>query len=726
MHLFKKLSAALICMIFVLGCLPACTAQQQSAFDWSVYREENKALTLSYDEPQDGALFSFAMLSDIHLQIEDEDAEQNFRSAVGICRELGGSLNAVAVAGDFLDPIWYNTLGYEDTTIRQNNLSRDKEIDYLLGVFDEVIPDNTKLVYSLGNHDMTAFRDWNGVEYVNATSSAHYYNAFKNSPKNYFENHVDEDVSGTGLTQEQLSQWGLNYTRFDCCHFITCDVQRYWREADAYDEEQIAWVDGTMEYISENYPGQPIFFITHSPVQNTIMGSSGTSGTRDMHSVLVKYPQTVTFTGHIHYSCYSEKALSTEKGYACVECCSVKYTNNAVYDTGKRFDTANNPESYSSSMGLLVRVYEDNVRISRLDFTNHRKAGKDWVISRGGMRMQEQENQKPYFVSPKITGETRGGYLNVKFSPARDDELVLAYSVEATYDDGSQKSCLLDSGYSGPEMPYVYSSSFPEADRITGVTVTAIDSRYEESLPLTLDISAIAKEQDEAGKTTEFFGSLPGTIKIGDKIYKCAHSMKQHDVTLSNYKSMTARAVAYFPAYANSYEFSFKITDMMLNKAWTCNGYAYADYRTGMCLAAFEYNGKIFSINASLFFSHTSSDGKVRYRDEVLDYYVLITDSNNPSYSEKYSLTDYGFTPVDLPMDLLSELHTGEGATLKAVRQGTRFMIYLNGSLLDEVNFDKPLLLGSRLMYIGQNTKSAFGISTLGAEATYSDFDFKA
>ena len=72
-------------------------------------------LTACSSEPEQPDEMSFAVLSDIHLQTEDETAERNFLRAVDVCREYaGGKLDAVCVAGDMLDSVWYGRMRYED------------------------------------------------------------------------------------------------------------------------------------------------------------------------------------------------------------------------------------------------------------------------------------------------------------------------------------------------------------------------------------------------------------------------------------------------------------------------------------------------------------------------------------------------------------------------------------------------------------------------------------
>lgn len=690
-------------------------------------------LTACSSEPEQPDEMSFAVLSDIHLQTEDETAERNFLRAVDVCREYaGGKLDAVCVAGDMLDSVWYGRMRYEDADNAADTFvnsygsaSVSKELGYLRGVLDDTL-DQEAFLYCLGNHDMIG-------SYGSSSAKAHsaYYDELVKSQKNYFrfdEPNRSETFDADG---EYLHSMGLRYARVGRCHFITLNAVKYWVETGAYNEMQLTWLDETLAYISDSYPSDPVFIITHPPVKDSVQNSS--DGTTDLNAILKKYPQTVVFTGHIHKNNYNENAISQDLGFTCVEASSVKYTSNSGF-SGKADANPYYPESGASSQGLLVTVKPDSeIVICRLDFTTGQKTGPDWVIPPVGSdgrnekyktSVRRARNKAPYFSDDaKAVGMVKNGYLNVTFPAANDDDSsVYFYSATAVYGDGRTETLSVSSAFGQPEKTETYCVAFPKASEIVSVSVTACDSlggSSEEiiaSAPFGQEASGVRQSKTSSGEKL-------GPVTMDGFTAGASADFRYVDGKISNYKSSYARGNIYFDGYGWEYEFSFNISGMRLNRASTANGDAISDYRLGAALATFEYNGRIYSICASLDFGRYIDQASYRTEECKISYYLLASANSGTTYSKKIELDTRGMASKDIEFDgdLKERLRGSAGATLGVKRMNERFEIFLDGKLIDSVSIPEVIYDESGLLCaFDGNTVSAFGIAAFGAEAVFS------
>lgn len=111
------------------------------------------------EQTQNGPL-KIAVLSDIHLECEDEKAVRNFKTAVQQCTDYAGKdLDVVLCVGDMLDSVWYGSMKYEGedplaysfyfgSEAGGENDYLGKELQMLVDVMDETIPQSTKFMIS--------------------------------------------------------------------------------------------------------------------------------------------------------------------------------------------------------------------------------------------------------------------------------------------------------------------------------------------------------------------------------------------------------------------------------------------------------------------------------------------------------------------------------------------------------------------------------------------------
>ena len=627
-----------------------------------------------------------------------------------------------------------------------NNTIRYAQIEYLKSTLEEVVDDGTDFIYCLGNHDMATFTKRPGEK--SKSSSSEYYAVLSESEQEFFASELDPAVAyDNGFDMNRMRRYGVGYYKIENTHFITIDCTQYWvSDKGSYSDMQLDWLDNALANIEQQYPNDTVFLITHNPVQDTVLKSGGTGGANDLKPILVKYPQVITVTGHIHQSCYSEFGISQENGYTCIEGCSVKYTSTYDYDNERGFNVRYSQDSYSTSLGLLITVYDNSeVKIERLNFTANEEAGEAWIIPAIGQAdrhsaysnaIRNAKNTAPYFDDGSEFSAKKAklsDVLNVKFTPATDDEyIVYAYRVKANYVDGTHKELLVDSGFALNEKVSEYCVSFENASDIESVSVIAEDALYKQSAPVVLDKSKFSNEGDyvAVNYTNDVEDDKLGSIKVGSTLFSASENFYEENGLYTNYKSMRAEGSLYFTKmFATDYAFKYTVSKMRLNKAYTINGFMYSPYRLGANLATFEYNGRVYSIVANLNFGYYANTGNdippdQRIHTNQLEYYLVVGSSGVTTYANVYSMNSYfGIEPVQIPEDIKGKLRSDEGAEISVRRNGSQFKIMVDGVVIDQKDFAGGYYVGGKYAEFTAVTDSAFGVHCQGAEAYFSDAD---
>lgn len=717
------------------------------------------------EQTQNGSL-KIAVLSDIHLECEDEKAVRNFKTAVKQCTDYAGKdLDVVLCVGDMLDSVWYGSMKYEgeDPLIYEfyfgdeaggENDYLGKELEMLVGVMDETIPQSAKFMYCLGNHDMISSNTGGGG--AKSTSGnpygvfgtglsfdySYYKDYFSRSDRNYFDgdepDHSYMGDEGSQLNEKNLNMLGARYFKLGNTHFVSLSNTAYWVE-NAYNTNQLTWLESTFEYIDENYPNDNILFITHNMIKNTTSGSSGGSGS--IGNILKKYPQVITFTGHDHNTIYNENALWQDDGYTVVEAASVQNTGNNTYfgTNPSSFNTHYANDSNAASQGLLVTVETDSsVRIERMDFTAGTKIGSDWVIPAVGSSnrvtnykkmVREMNNAVPEFSSSaQPYAEVVDGYLNVRWGAASaTDNDVWAYRVVATYNNSSTKTLLVSPDRSVNDPNAEFYCSFANASTISKVTITAEDSLFASSRTYTVNASdfatasAVTPSVASVATGTESSSFTLDSISLGDyTINACEDYIASGDGVMTNYRSTYAKGMMYFDGvYGKNYYFSFDMSKLRCNRSYTNSGYSDAKLSAGVCLATWGYNGKLFSLIAQLYFSDGYANGAQVPRPQIMKLtYYLVQQSNSSVGWATYSQIAQ---TVDITQAHRDALSSDAGAKIAVNRAGSYFTIYFNNLELDSRDLAGNYFYGNTFVPFTAETTAAFGVATNGGEAYFAN-----
>lgn len=717
------------------------------------------------EQTQNGPL-KIAVLSDIHLECEDEKAVRNFKTAVQQCTDYAGKdLDVVLCVGDMLDSVWYGSMKYEGedplaysfyfgSEAGGENDYLGKELQMLVDVMDETIPQSTKFMYCLGNHDMISSNTGGGGDKSTSGNPygifsaglpfdySFYKDYFGRSQRKYFQGDEPDRSymgdEGTQLTEKNLDMLGARYFKLGNAHFVSLSNTAYWTE-NAYSSNQLAWLDATFDYIDEKYPNDNILFITHNMIKNTTSGSGGGSGS--IGNILKKYPQVITFTGHDHNTIYNENALWQNDGYTVVEAASVQNTGNNSYfgSNPANFNTHYANDSDAASQGLLVTIETNSsVRIERMDFTAGTKVGSDWVIPAVNSAnrvmnykkfIRDTNNVAPEFsVDARPYGEVVGNYLNVRWGAASaDDNDVWAYRVVATYNNVSTKTLLVSPDRSVNDPNAEFYCSFANASTISYVTVTAEDSLFKSSRAHTVSssdfttASAVTPSVASVATGTKSSSFTLDSISLGDyTINACGDYIASGDGVMTNYRSTFAKGMMYFDGvYGKNYYFSFDMSKLRCNRSYTNSGYSDAKLSAGVCLATWGYNGKLFSLIAQLYFSDGYANGKQVPRPQMMKLtYYLVQQSNSSVGWATYSQIAQ---TKDITQEHRNALSSDSGAKLAINREGTYFTIYFNNVELDSRDLGGEYFYGNTFVPFTTDTTAAFGVATNGGEAYFSN-----
>ena len=328
---------------------------------------ENKSI---FDEKN--VVLSFGAISDVHVNHTVEESAEKLRRALMQLSVKAGihgkGLDAVCVAGDLID---------HNANVEQIKLFRD--------TYESVLsPDKVQLVYALGNHD---------VKWVPEGIEGEQIHLFEQL---FGEKYFEKDLAG-----EEARRRGEHHFVIQGYHFLTVvpksnkkiaskDWDEIWeilcektssREITYYEETK-KWLDETLQKVTGENPGQYVFLLTHPMITDTCYGSDMGDfwETLDLTEILEKYPQVVTFGGHLHFSINDERSIM-QKDFTALGCGSVRYM---AVDAGKYEDMQSKTvmsDAHEVSSGLLVQLdIYGNMQITRMNFKSGTGIKDAWVV----------------------------------------------------------------------------------------------------------------------------------------------------------------------------------------------------------------------------------------------------------------------------------------------------------------------------------------------------------
>lgn len=445
--------------------------------------EAPRELSPVFDESK--IALSLAAISDVHIEGSSDAYANKFTSAlnqlkVKAAESDANGIDGVMVVGDLIQRA--------EITMAQN----------FKALYEDVFkPTEVPMIYTIGNHDMNPKYDWTPSTVAQSVAMA---NTFGDE---YFKTDIDNTMRN-------------NYEARHCViggyHILA--VTPNGDQPITYSPNVITWLDQQLDAITKTDPNRYVIVLTHPMIYNTIYGSLlGEDGgvwtstlpnywaTRVLTGVLEKYPQVVSFHGHLHFPINDPRSLWQGK-WTALGCGSTRYMAiepagwEGISSTPTVMNDANN-----FSQGYLVQFdVNGNMRIVKMDFFNNGTIGEPYVMQypdAAGANLakynnvtRKAANQAPTMSTIEAKDVKDNEAASVTFAAGKDDEFVHHYIVTLSKAGNvvATKKILADF-YLHPKTSEMKSSwtvdfgTLSESGQYT-VTVVAVDSWDAESAPV--------------------------------------------------------------------------------------------------------------------------------------------------------------------------------------------------------------------------------------------------
>ena len=445
--------------------------------------EAPRELSPVFDESK--IALSLAAISDVHIEGSSDAYANKFTSAlnqlkVKAAESDANGIDGVMVVGDLIQRA--------EITMAQN----------FKALYEDVFkPTEVPMIYTIGNHDMNPKYDWTPSTVAQSVAMA---NTFGDE---YFKTDIDNTMR---------NNYEVRHCVIGGYHILA--VTPNGDQPITYSPNVITWLDQQLDAITKTDPNRYVIVLTHPMIYNTIYGSLlGEDGgvwtstlpnywaTRVLTGVLEKYPQVVSFHGHLHFPINDPRSLWQGK-WTALGCGSTRYMAiepagwEGISSTPTVMNDANN-----FSQGYLVQFdVNGNMRIVKMDFFNNGTIGEPYVMQypdAAGANLakynnvtRKAANQAPTMSTIEAKDVKEAETASVTFAAGKDDEFVHHYIVTLSKAGNvvATKKILADF-YLHPKTSEMKSSwtvdfgTLSESGQYT-VTVVAVDSWDAESAPV--------------------------------------------------------------------------------------------------------------------------------------------------------------------------------------------------------------------------------------------------
>ncbi len=483
--------------------------------------EAPRELSPVFDESK--IALSLAAISDVHIEGSSDAYANKFTAALNQLKAKAAESDAngidgVMVVGDLIQKA--------EITMAQN----------FKAIYEDVFkPAEVPMIYTIGNHDMNPEYKWTPSTVAQSVA---------------LTNTLGDEYFKTDIDNTMRNNYEARHCVIGGYHILT--VTPNGDQPITYSPNVITWLDQQLDAITKTDPNRYVIVLTHPMIYNTIYGSLlGEEGgiwestlphywaTSALTGVLEKYPQVVTFHGHLHFPINDPRSLWQGK-WTALGCGSTRYMAiepagwEGVSGTPTVMNDANN-----FSQGYLVQFdVNGNMRIVRMDFFNNGTIGEPYVMQypdAAGANLakysnvtRKAANQAPTMSTIEVKDVKEAEAASVTFAAGKDDEFVHHYVVTLSKAGNvvATKKILADF-YLHPKTSEMKSSwtvdfgTLSESGLYT-VTVVAVDSWDAESAPFTATFNCgdvapaekVDKWVDDAAGSQEI--SASGTPTGGD------------------------------------------------------------------------------------------------------------------------------------------------------------------------------------------------------------------
>ena len=370
----------------------------------------------SFDENK--IVLSLGIVSDVHINSADGMPAQKFVSALQQLRDRAAlqdsdGIDGVLVVGDLIDNAYANPENY-------------RQADWFKSLYESVFnPLEVPIVYTIGNHDI--YQEYTSNTLTEAKNLSSRFGA------DWFKTDVDPEA------RESME---CRHCVIGDCH-VLC-ITPVHAAPIVYTAESKAWLDRTLAELTAADPSRYVLVLTHPMIYNTVYGS--TLGeyweTSDLTPILDKYPQAITFGGHLHFPLNDPRSIWQGR-FTALGTASCRYM---AIEAGKYEQMAGNTimkdcNEYSEGM-LLQMDRKGNIRFTRMDFYRKAEIGQPWVLdapTKDGSHLRKyshllrtESNEAPVLSTCKVTiGESDAAEkpVSFEFAAGTDDEFVHHYVV---------------------------------------------------------------------------------------------------------------------------------------------------------------------------------------------------------------------------------------------------------------------------------------------------------
>ena len=270
-------------------------------------------------------------------------------------------LDAVMVVGDLV-----NTATTIQETMSQISTFKTR----YEGVLDPV---KVPMIYTIGNHDVNLNYRW-------TTSTVEDNEKFHTIlGDNYFLTDQDQTMR----------------KNFECRHCVVGDyhilcVTPNGTSPIVYDANTMTWLNKELKAITDENPNQYVIVLTHPMIYDTVYGSllqdtytalGDYWSTKALSSILVGYPQAVTFGGHLHFPLNDPRSI-WQGDFTALGCASTSYMaiDNGGYEDMSSATVMKDAGEFSQ--GLLVQFDINGfMRLTRMDFYHETVIGQVWEVN---------------------------------------------------------------------------------------------------------------------------------------------------------------------------------------------------------------------------------------------------------------------------------------------------------------------------------------------------------
>lgn len=423
----------------------------------------------SFDEKHITA--SFGVISDTHVNGLETVPAQKFTSALTQLRDKAAKsdpdgLDAVLIAGDLVDRPYAGEENYV-------------QVDWFRQLYESVLdPVKVPLVYTPGNHDV--YKEWTAIAIAQAR------NISSRLGEDYFLNDLDRQAKDSLECRHCL---------VNGYHILT--ILPVGRNPVVYTDAQKAWLDRTLSDITSRDKSRYVLLLTHPMIYNTVYGSllSDYWFTEDLTGILEKYPQVVTFGGHLHFPLNDPRSI-WQGDFTAFGCGSVRYM--AIEDGGYEHMSGKTvmKDANEFSQGLLIQFDRHrNMRAAKMDFYRNTTIGEPWFVpapkrDKSNLLVWSHELRKSRNTAPVMSGidvRIDEDGVCVDFPAAVDDEFAHHYVLTLSDAEGNEimvKKILSDFYIADDPSQMKSGWSVPFGQLTAGsykVSVKAVDSWDAES-----------------------------------------------------------------------------------------------------------------------------------------------------------------------------------------------------------------------------------------------------